>query len=205
MFSVIAELTQRNFCAEAEQLPVIVETTKKPVIVYFWSGTCDLSVKRGKYINYNPNHNIVNDIITYYQEACEFVSQFEGCKIKFIGQPIYLISLYNDVQGHMRPTDILEADEIIEQRVDLLNQEIESLNQSIGVYTIEFNADLRDAMHHITYYYFELLEGGLNPDTLLSQKWLRRLQIDVVKECFTIATEDILDIHVNPSELFEFE
>ena len=89
--------------------------------------------------------------------------------------------------------------------MDLLNQEIESLNQSIGVYTLKFNADLRDARHHIKDYYFELLEDGLHPDTLLSQKWLRRLQIDVVKECFTVAAEDILDIYVNPSELFEFE
>ena len=165
----------------------------------------DLNIECVVVFRFNRSTLVVENIVSLYKEAHTFVTQFAGCKIKFIGQPNYIVSLYNDVHGHMKPTDFLESDEIIESRVNQLNKEIEILNQKQGVVTLKFNADLRDCRHKRKDYFFELLEDGLHPGPLLSQKWLRRIQLDVIRECYLPDIEDILDIHVDPCELLEFE
>ena len=103
-----------------------------------------------------------------------------NCRIKFIGVPIYLVSLYNDV----KPTVFLDSDKEVELQVDLLNKHIEEINTQLGRNTLKFNADLRDTRRGKKRHYFELLPDGVHLSHLLAQKWLRRLELDIVRECY---------------------
>ncbi len=48
---------------------------------------------------------------------------------------------------------------------------------------------------------FRFLTDGLHPDILLARKWLRRIQLDIVREAFA-SNED--EIFVDPQELEAF-
>lgn len=141
-------------------------------------------------------------IIREYLSARDYILQ-QNCKIKFIGVPVYSISTYNDVKGHLCPAEYLEADEEVIRQVNFLNRELESLNTELGCSTLKFNADLRDCRKkNKLRYHFDLLSDGLHPDELLSRKWLRKLEVDIVKECYK--DSDIVDICVDPQELLAF-
>lgn len=72
----------------------------------------------------------------------------------------------------------------MESQVDLLNQHIEQINLQLGRNTLKFNADLRDTRRGKKRYFFELLPDGLHPGCFLAQRWLQRLELDIVRECF---------------------
>ena len=95
--------------------------------------------------------------------------------------PFYLVSLYNDVKGHLNPTVFLDYDKVVEFQVDLLNKHTEEINTQLGRNTLKFNADLRDTRRGKQRYYFELLYDKEHPSHLFAQKWLRRLKLDIVK------------------------
>lgn len=157
----------------------------KPVTVYFWGGTCDITEKQGKYINIRGKvTDTVSSVVKELHRAKDFILG-NNCRIKFIGIPIYLVSLYNDIKGHRNPTVFLDSDKEVEVQVDLLNTHIEQINQGLGRNTLKFNADLRDCRRGKKRYFFELLSDGLHPGHLLSQKWLRRLELDIIRECYT--------------------
>ena len=101
-------------------------------------------------------------------------------RIKFIGVPIYSVSLYNDVKGHLNHTVFLDSDKEVELQVDLLNKHIEEINTQLGRNFLKFNADLRDTRLWKKRHYFELLPDGVHPYShLLAQKRLRRLELDI--------------------------
>lgn len=72
----------------------------------------------------------------------------------------------------------------MESPVDLVNEHIELINLQLGKNTLKFNADLRDSRREKKRYFFELLPGGLHPGYFLARKRLRRLELDVVRECY---------------------
>lgn len=72
----------------------------------------------------------------------------------------------------------------MESQANFLNQHIEQTNLQLGRNTLKFNADLRDIRRGKKRYFFELLPDRLHPGCLLAQKWLQRLERDIVKECY---------------------
>lgn len=164
-----------------QKLPLLLQVYKKVITVYFWGGTCDITKKQGKCIQIRGKAtDIISAIVEELHRAKDFVLS-QNCRIKFIGVPFYLISLYNDVKGHRNPTVFLDSDTEV---VDLLNQHIEQINLQLGRNTLKFNADLRDTRRGKKRYFFKLLPDGLHPGCLLAQKWLRRLELDIVRECY---------------------
>lgn len=184
-----------------QKLPILLQEHKKSVTVYFWGGTCDITKKQGKYINIRgKSTDILPAVVQELHRAKDFVLR-HNCRIKFVGVPIYLISLYNDIKGHQNPTVFLNSDSEVESQVDLLNKHIEQINIQLGRNTLKFNADLRDTRRGKKRYFFELLPDGLHPSLLLAQKWLRRLELDIVRECFT----PIDTLEVDDQEFLAFE
>lgn len=175
------------------ELPKILSQHQKTAIVYFWSGTCDITRKNKKYIEVRKTGSKVPDsIYEQFIRARDFVLSL-NCRIKFIGLPIYLVSLYNDIRGHPYPVEFLDQDEEVEEQVNKVNDHIVALNQELSRHTLKFNADLRDNRHKNKKYFFELLEDGLHPGELLSTKWLRRLELDIVSECYATADTIVID------------
>lgn len=94
------------------------------------------------------------------------------------------------------------TDKSIKEEIVLLNQQIFDLNQSLGRNTLQFHLDIvkvrGQGRQSINY---SLLKDGIHPDNLLSEKWLRRLELDIVKECWIDTTPDLLTLKVDPQEL----
>lgn len=68
--------------------------------VYFWDGTCDITKEQGKYLqNRGKATNIIQAIVEKIHRAKNFVLS-QNYRIKYLGIPDFMISLYNDNKGH---------------------------------------------------------------------------------------------------------
>lgn len=93
-----------------QKLPLLLQEYKKAITVYFWGGICDITKKQGKYIQIRGKAtDVIPAILEELHNAKDFVLS-QNCRIKFIGVPVNLVSLYNDVKGHRNPTVFLDAD-----------------------------------------------------------------------------------------------
>ena len=130
------------------KLPVLLQEYKTPFTVYFLGGTCDITKKQGKFIDIRGrSRDIIPAVIRNLHRAKNFVLS-HNYRVKFIGVPIYLVSVYNDVKGHLNTTVFLNSDKEVEFQVDVLNKHIEEINTQLGSCrnTLKFNADLRDTI-----------------------------------------------------------
>lgn len=163
-----------------QKLFLLLKEYKKVITVYFLVGTCDITKKQGKYIQIRGKAtDVIPAIVEELHRAKDFILS-QNCRIKFIGVPVYLISLYNDIKGHRNLTVFLDSDTKVESQVDLLNQHIEQINLQLGRNTLKFNANFARHPTRKEAIFFELLPDGLHPGCLLAQKWLRRLELDIV-------------------------
>ena len=87
--------------------------------------------KQGKLIDVRGKlGDIIPAVIRNLKRAKDFVLS-HYCRIKFIRVPIYLVSLYNDVKGHLNPLVFHYSDKEVEFQVDLLNKHIEEHRMKI--------------------------------------------------------------------------
>lgn len=88
------------------------------------------------------------------------------------------------------------------EEINGLNQRIYDLNQSLGRNTLQFHLDIVKVRGRGRQSFnYNLLKDGIHPDSQLSEKWLRRLELDIVNECWSDATPDVLTLNVDPQEL----
>ena len=165
--------------------------------LYFWLGTCDLTCKeRGqKYIDIRSETEItVNSLSSQYQQLHEVLDQYPDVKYTILKIPHYSIESFNKYKGHQNHKIFADKDNILWDQIDLINSKIDSINQSIGSYSPHFSLDLyRNSKYkrgnHRTpstrhYYNFNLYTDGIHPDQLLSQVWLKRISIQMYKDCW---------------------
>ncbi|MES9881507.1 MAG: hypothetical protein ABW185_11560 [Sedimenticola sp.] len=187
-----------------KNLKIITEKHGKPPVVYVWAGTCDITTKTTHpYINIKQIGDVSPaEVIRQYEKA-KTRTLSSGGKIKFIGLPIYSVSEYNRVKGHPEWAQFVGSDREVERQIEYLNEKIVELNADVARHTLKFNADLRDLRHkNKPTYYYDLLEDGLHPGKLLSEKWLRKLKIDITRECYAQPGDAIT---VDPQEYVQFE
>ena len=89
--------------------------------------------------------------------------------------------LYNDVIERLIPTVFLDSDKEVEFQVDLLNKHFEEINTQLGRNSTRIWETLVVGKKRL---YFELLPDGVHSSHLLAKKWLRRLELDIVRECY---------------------
>ncbi|MES9881976.1 MAG: hypothetical protein ABW185_13950 [Sedimenticola sp.] len=196
-------------CLELLQskLPEIEEKYQKPALVYVWTGTCDITRKsksnRGKVVVRSSGDKTINSVIQKYREILTFVLK-RGGRVKFVGVPTYSVTLYNRHRNPRNTSSEAEADIEVDRQVRLLNSKIEELNKEIGRNTLKLNADLIKSRNHRNTVSFHLLEDGLHPGVTLARKWLRRIQLDIVREAFT-STSNEDQIVIDPQEIAAFD
>jgi hypothetical protein len=72
--------------------------------IFVWLGTCDLTVKEGKYISLRQGSDkIVEDVEQSYREIQEVVKTHDKLKIVFLEVPVYSIEEWNKKKGHKTP------------------------------------------------------------------------------------------------------
>lgn len=175
------KLLQRKFCE-------LQSRYNKPLFVYVWCGTCDITKKTaGRYIDISDCSNFPSGLLHLFGQIKTFVLT-RGGRIKFIGVPCYSVSLYNLHKGHPAPNSFTASDIEVVNRVAAINRGIAVLNNALGKTTLKFNADLVKSRAKKgkprNSYNFSLLSDGLHPGQLLSRKWLRKLSLDIIKECY---------------------
>ena len=180
----------------------IIAKHKKPAVIYVWLGTCDITRKSGRKIEIRRFNSECEYIIEQYKNIRDFLVK-EGCRVKFVGLPVYSVSKYNQFRSGSRTEYKAEDIEVIRQ-INILNEAIVELNSELSRNTLKFNCDLVVSRRgrRVTYNY-SLLSDGLHPGYLLSQKWLRKLQLDIVRETFE--HEDTTELSVDPQEYLEFQ
>ena len=101
------------------KLPEIIRHTGKPVFVYVWVGTCDITKKIStRYISVKKTGDQTPaQLMRKFRDIRDYILSIGG-KLKFIGLPIYSVSVYNDNKGHKDVTCFLTSDKEVASHVN---------------------------------------------------------------------------------------
>ena len=105
-----------------------------------WSGTCDLTIKKGKFIELrHSGKKTVDQIVEQFHRAINIVEKYPTAEIKFIDCPILSIVKYNTYKRHNKP-EIFKVDDFsVTRQVIQLNARITHLNNSLFKNTINIS------------------------------------------------------------------
>ncbi|KAK3083860.1 hypothetical protein FSP39_004254 [Pinctada imbricata] len=158
--------------------------------LYVWLGTCDLTIKSGKFTSIrSTNNDTVDYLVSKYQEIISIVNEYRDISVTFLEIPSYSISKWNKSRCHQNPENFREDDRLLESQVELLNEHIRSLN--LTTRSPKFSLDLRrnrrvnKGKKTIYYFNYELYKDGVHPCSSLAKLWLRRLTLLITKDCYS--------------------
>lgn len=180
--------------------PKLSKDHKKPIVVYVWTGTNDITKKHSNIVDlrYREKGKATQCIIQEFERLITFVCS-NGGFIKFICSPAYSCSIYNNRRRRKSTESFKVTDSVIIEETELLNSHIKGLNDRFQRNTLHFNLDLvKERSRTRKSINFHLLKDGIHPDTILAKKWLRRLELDIIKECWI---SDNFVVSVDPQEL----
>ena len=177
----------------------------KHVHIYVWLGTCDITLKQGKYIDLRyekkDTQKLLNRIKHRYEDviyALQHLKKKHPPKITLLEVPHYSISLYNASKGHTNPQSFYKKDLVLAKQIDQVNQIISELNKGLEGHSPKFSLDLtrptkghrgkkskykvQRARSH--YNFNNVYIDGLHPNPLLSKLWYHRIGVQIVRDCF---------------------
>ena len=174
------------------------------ITLYCFLGTCDLTLKKTKYVtnshgksirkNYiDLRHSTDAEAFTYIQTQIDryvdFVSKFPTVKIVFLKIPLYSIQRYNKYLGNDDYADYRQSDFRLTDRIALCNDYIAEINRSNSVTSPNFKKDVqrdRKANGDIgsrTSLDFSLYKDGLHPNPALAYCWMKKLVTQIFVDC----------------------
>lgn len=161
------------------------------VVLYIFLGTCDLTVRKGRFIELRQKDDLsaVSYITYQINRYRQFVSNFPSVTIVFLEIPPYSIVKWNESRGHRDPQSFLSQDLALYERLSLVNEYIKELNSSSHVGSPRFNLDLQrtrkstGSSHKRVSINFSSYKDGVHPNPLLARCWLKRIIILILKHC----------------------
>ena len=116
----------------------------KKVAIYIWSGTCDLTIKKGQCIQLRshcaePDASIYEDFHNIRQLVAHY--DRDVVHLTLLEVPIYSISKWNSSKGHTNPKIFVDQDKILMNQIEKLNDVIK-INLSLNTYSPRFSQDL---------------------------------------------------------------
>ena len=153
------------------------------VVLYIFLGTCELTLKKGKFIDlkHEKDENAVSYVQYQIQRYLNFVSNFPTVSIVFLQIPPYSIQAWNSSRGHRDPSSFLSKDLILYERICILNEYINELNAKMGKISPRFKLDLLrnrksgETGHSRTSINFASFKDGVHPNDLLARCWMKRI------------------------------
>ncbi|CAG2224564.1 unnamed protein product [Mytilus edulis] len=116
------------------------------IIIYLWSGTCDLTTKEGKYIKLKFHNNRAIKIIEdQYKRAISIIDSYQHAEIKFIDCPLISISNWNKSKGHKRPETYKVEDFLATKQIQELNGKIYELNRRLNKTSVKISKYFSEA------------------------------------------------------------
>ncbi|CAC5404318.1 unnamed protein product [Mytilus coruscus] len=209
------EFPLETWCKSGATTEVLVDLIKnrieksikrhQHVIIYLWSGTCDLTKKEGRYIKLKSHSK---KSIQTINRAINIVSKYQNAEIKFIDCPLLSISNWNKYKGHKNPETYKVED-------FLVNKQIQELNYKI----YQNNSKLNKTSVKVSKYFFRGRKrrkgqirksvnlsinnkDGIHLGRLLSLAISKSILLDTYIECFNIdQNSELLQIRVEQDEL----
>lgn len=109
------------------------------ILIYLWTGTCDITNKCGKEIHLRNKDNTTNDnIIKECKRIIKYIEQYSDVIIKIVDLHVLSIEKWNtkNLKKHcIKPSDLVkykEEDKLLTDQVRDLNKRIWLLNKSTG-------------------------------------------------------------------------
>ncbi|CAG2190723.1 unnamed protein product [Mytilus edulis] len=179
------------------------------IIIYLWSGTCDLTTKEGKYIKLKFHNNRAIKIIEdQYKRAISIIDSYQHAEIKFIDCPLISISNWNKSKGHKRPETYKVEDFLATKQIQELNGKIYELNRRLNKTSVKISKYFfrgRKRRKGQTRKSVNLSinnKDGIHPGRLLSLAITKNILLDTYTECFNIDQEsEFIQIRVEQEEL----
>ena len=155
----------------------------KQVTLYIWLGTCDITYKLPHSRAIALRHSSHLQCLEYFRRQISIyqavLANFPTVKVVWLDIPPYSVSLWNSSKGGVLPGD-READQILSQRIALVNDIFRSVNHESGVSSFRFRADLlrtrkvagKQSRSSVN---FSLFKDGIHPGPTLGAICDRRM------------------------------
>ena len=155
--------------------------------LYVWLGTCNLTVKKGRYVYLNPEHGVAQFIADC--ESIASLARQRKFKLTFLEIPHFSINKWNELKGHKKPDKFVLRDKVLEKRTQIANEHIQRINNLNQVTIRPLNVDLEvtrknKARRAKRYYNHNLYKDGIHPLPELSRCWLRKLTMQIRADCY---------------------
>ena len=178
------------------------------IIIYFWSGTCDITIKKGKYIYLrSENSKIVQHITEEYYRAIDIVKNY-GFKVvlKFVECPTLSIYRCNFVKGKSNYNRYIKQDKTATKQIEQLNSRIREINSNIlnantlavSKYLVKRRKKRGKKKPRYSVNLNVNQPDGIHPGRQLSLAWTKYFLKDPYKECYVqYDKQEIVDIHIS--------
>ena len=153
------------------------------IALFIWIGTCDLTVRNGKYISLrSDNDDSIDKLIQNFEEIEALFKTYTECSLTFLEIPVYSIFEYNKKQGHKDHNQFISY--CLIQQVHKANERNRQINTRLDSSSPNFCLDLshnkvrNTKNQHIRLrdkYNFTLYRDGVHPSINLSKVWLRKI------------------------------
>lgn len=161
------------------------------IVLYIWLGTCDLSVKKGKFteLRHTDDSTAISYMKFQIDRYISFVSNFPSVTLVFLEIPPYSIKEWNHSKGFHNPQLFHSQDLILLERVSLVNEYIRLVNENTFVTSPRFKLDLlrfrkaKGDKSHRASLNFSTYKDGIHPGYLLARCWMKRLVQQIFKDC----------------------
>lgn len=181
----------------------------KSVVIYLWSGTCDFTEKKGKFIKIRHlNNKAVDEIIKEYVRAVEIIDHYPGAEIKFVDCPFISISKWNKNKGHKAPGQFKIEDFRLTKQIEDLNIRIIEINNKLDKNTIKTSRyylrgrPVKGGKTRKSIRININSRDGVHPGQLLSLVITKQLLLDTYTECYyTLQESNLIQLRVEEEEL----
>ncbi|CAG2217869.1 unnamed protein product [Mytilus edulis] len=165
--------------------------------VNVWAGTCDFTIKNGRYISLRTHDDsVVDDIIAEANLITQCIKAHPGSKVTILEIPLYSIVNWNWAAriSKNQIQSFYQHDKDLEEQIVSVNRKIREVNTSNISYSPKFSSDLtliqkhrKGDRHRVTrrvQHRFELYFDREHPRQLLSKVWLRKIEQQIIKDCW---------------------
>ena len=156
-----------------------IRNTKNPIVILFF-GTCEITVKLGKFL-YLPAdvtarlEEIKDNYIKYKSQILEANS---NAKIIFLDCPFQSLIIWNFLKGHQSPGIFEEDQKTLELAIKTLNTIIKDINGNQVVPRLSLDMIYSSKKRRKAPKYFRnytLLRDGVHANNLLNKLWFLRI------------------------------
>ncbi|VDI00542.1 Hypothetical predicted protein [Mytilus galloprovincialis] len=168
----------------------IQELDSNHITLYIWLGTCDLTEKRGKFIDLrSEDFTTVRHVCQTYKQIYEYLKDYPTISLVFLEIPYYSIYLWNERHDHASPEKFRTQDKKLEHQITEVNKYISQLNTLFHKNSPLFGLDLErnrkhrersQASYNLNY---ALYIDGIHPIPELAKLWVIRIALRLPADC----------------------